>query len=196
MPGNHDVDRAINRLHFIGACQEAVSQSDVDRLVATDGDIAPLMARQEAFWDFVDEFTGTQVRLKSTGGLGYASCLEVAGLRIAVIGVNSAWMSGRNGEEMSIVVGERQVIELLELAKTFRPRLSLAAVHHPIEWLREWDQVSCRERLLTAMNFFHRGHLHRPEVQLSATPEAPCLSIAAGSGYATRFYETPTTLSN
>jgi predicted MPP superfamily phosphohydrolase len=188
VPGNHDVDRKRQRLAYGGACDEVTSQPAVDRLLGSPDDLRPLIDRQEAFRSFVETFTGNQERAETPDGLAYAASLVFGGLRVSIIGLNSAWLSGKDAEEMKLVIGERQVIDALELARSSNPQVQIAMAHHPIGWLQEWDQVSCSHRLLPEVHFYHRGHLHITEVSLSSSPERPCLSIAAGSGHATRFY--------
>jgi 3',5'-cyclic AMP phosphodiesterase CpdA len=188
VPGNHDVDRGKQRLAYRGACAELTSQAEVDRLLGSPGDLAPLIDRQAAFHAFVDDFTNGQERQPTADGLGFMAPLVIDELRVAVLGLNSAWLSGSDAEEMRLLIGERQVINALDMANELQPRLVIAMAHHPVEWLKEWDQLSCRSRLLREAHLYHRGHLHMDEVSWTASPERPCLSVAAGSGHATRFY--------
>lgn len=188
VPGNHDVDRTKSRLAYAGACSTLTSQAEVDLLLGNPGDLAPLIDRQSAFRKFVDDFVGAQDRAQTEDGLGYVARMVIGDLRLSILCLNSAWLSGRNEEEARLLIGERQIINALELASPYRPHFQIALAHHPISWLMEWDQVSCNNRLLPSVDFYQRGHLHRDEVALSSTPERPCLSIAAGSSHATRFY--------
>jgi predicted MPP superfamily phosphohydrolase len=188
VPGNHDVDRARHRLAWVGARTEVTSQPAVDRLLGNPEELSPLLGRQEMFWRFVRTFTGEQHRRHTADGLAYVVELVVGGLRLSIIGLNSPWLCGGDAEEMKLVIGERQVFNALELARASTPHLQIALAHHPVSWLQEWDQVSCNERLLAEVQFFHRGHLHMTEIVLTSSPERPCLAIAAGSSHATRFY--------
>lgn len=187
VPGNHDVDRTVQPLAFAGACTVLASEADVDRVLAGE-EVAPLRDRQAAFWNFVDTFTTGQSRTPTVQGLGYVATPTIGRFRFAVVGLNSAWLSGRNAEEMQLLVGERQVIEAAEIVAKSDPTLVLALAHHPIEWMREWDQGVCRAKLLAVSDIFHRGHLHQPDLTLSGGPASPCLTIAAGSSHSTRFY--------
>lgn len=188
VPGNHDVDRTRSRLHHAGACGELTSEMDVDRVLGTPDDVGPLLDRQHAFWEFVDRFTTGQERVPIPCGLGFFAPLDIGGHKMGIVGMNSAWLSGKDGEEMRLLIGERQIIEALDISRDANPYVLIAMAHHPIDWLFEWDQVPCRRRLLAAADLFHRGHLHDPDVTLSSSPKAPCLAIAAGSGHSTRFY--------
>jgi hypothetical protein len=188
VPGNHDVNRGRHRLAWVGARTEITSQQATDRLLGNLEELSPLVGRQAEFWQFVRAFTGDQQRLQTADGLAYVANLAVGDLRLSILGLNSPWLSGGDAEEMKLVMGERQVINALDLAQASTPHLRFAMAHHPISWLQEWDQVSCNQRLLAEVQFFHRGHLHMTEVSLTSSPEQPCLSIAAGASHATRFY--------
>lgn len=188
VPGNHDIDRSRHRLAWVGARSEITSQPATDRLLGNRDELSPLLERQAAFWSFARAFTGEQQRTRTDDGLAYAAQLLIGELRLAILGMNSPWLSGGDAEEMKLVMGERQVINALELAQTSSPHLQIALAHHPISWLQEWDQLTCNQRLLAGVHLYHRGHLHMTEVCLTSSPERPCLSIAAGSSHATRFY--------
>ena len=194
VPGNHDVDRSKHQLAFKGARHSLVSEQDVDRVLGAPEELAPLVDRQAAYRAFVDDFTENQDRSWSAEGLAYVAPVEVGGLRLCIVGLNSAWLSGSDSEEMKLVIGERQIIGALQIANDLRPKLLVAMAHHPIGLLQEWDQLGCQHRLLREAHFYHRGHLHRTEVALTSTPDRPCLSVAAGSAHATRFFPNSYTL--
>jgi predicted phosphodiesterase len=187
VPGNHDVDRSRNRFAYVGASTQLTSEAEIDRALGSL-DIRPLFDRQAAFWDFVETFTDGQERTSFISGLAYVASIPVGRHVITLLGLNSAWLSGRNGEEMRLLIGERQIIEGLDMTNAFDPLFQIAIAHHPVEWMSEWDQGVCRTRLFNACDVFHRGHLHQSEVALAGGPDSPCLSVAAGSGHATRFY--------
>jgi len=188
VPGNHDVDRERQTLAFLGACQSLTSQAEVDRVLGQPDNIGALIDRQIAFREFVDSFTTGHTRQSTDDGLAYVATVDLDGFVVCIVGLNSAWLSGRDGEEMRLLIGERQMINALALAEEAGAHLQLALAHHPVSWLHEWDQVSCNQRVLPQVDVFHRGHLHHEEISLGSVPSRPCLIVAAGSGHATRFY--------
>lgn len=189
VPGNHDVDRERQTLAFVGACQSLTSQAAVDRVLGQPDNIGALIERQFAYRNFTDSFTVGQARQPTDDGLGYVATLDIDGFTVCIVGLNSAWLSGQDGEEMRLLIGERQMINALILAEGTGAQLQVALAHHPISWLQEWDQLSCHQRVLPQVDFFHRGHLHHAEISLASLPTRPCLMVAAGSGHATRFYD-------
>ena len=187
VPGNHDVDRSKHELAYYGAKNEINSIARVDYYLAHASRIQSLIERQRAFWSFVGEFTAGQQRIHSHDGLGYAACVDSHRPTICILGLNSSWLSGDSEENGDVAIGERQIINCIDLLKNHNPHLVVALAHHPISYLTEWDASSCHSRLLPAVDLFLRGHLHSPQVLLSSTPEAPCIEIAAGASHSTRF---------
>ncbi len=186
IPGNHDVDRELHAYSPIGARQVLRSQQAVDQALGDPARMADLADRQRAYRAFVHGFTDGQERTETPDGLGWVAAVELEPLTVAVVGLNSAWLCGTDGEEKSLLIGERQIISALEVVRGVDPQLVIAMAHHPLEWLTEWDQASCRNRLLGAAHFLHRGHLHTADV--SAAPQRKCVLVAAGSAHASRFH--------
>ncbi|MGO9583579.1 MAG: metallophosphoesterase [Acidimicrobiales bacterium] len=186
VPGNHDVDRSIHEFARIGALRTLTSQQEVDRALGDPIRIADLLDRQSAYFDFVAGFAPGQERVPTPDGLGYVVQLQIEPVRLAVVGLNSAWLCGADGEATSLVIGERQILAALALVREGDPNLVIALAHHPIEWLTDWEQQSCRTSLLTAAHFLHRGHMH--ETDVSTSPHRKCVVVAAGSAHAGRFY--------
>lgn len=186
IPGNHDIDREFHIYSPIGARQVLRSQQAVDQALGNPMRMADLIDRQRAYRAFVHGFTDGQERTETPDGLGWVATVELEPLTVAVAGLNSAWMCGTDGEEKSLLIGERQVISALEIVRGVDPQLVIAMAHHPLEWLTEWDQTSCRSRLLGAAHFLHHGHLHTADV--STAPQRKCVLVGAGSAHASRFH--------
>lgn len=186
VPGNHDVDRAAHEFALVGAIKVLSSQQEVDRALGNPARIADLIDRQAAYRDFAGAFAPDRERIQTPDGLGYVAQLQIEQLKLAIVGLNSAWLCGGDGEATSLIIGERQILAALALVRSIDPHLVIALVHHPIEWLTDWDQQSCRTSLLIHAHFLHRGHMHESDVSMS--PHRRCVVVAAGSAHAGRFY--------
>ena len=187
VPGNHDVNRSVNWLAYEGAKSFCAGELQVDRLLC-DQELKSVLDRQSQFWDFVCRFTNGQQRRDVPSGLGYATRLFIEELPIEILGLNSAWLCGCDGEDGKLLMGERQIIELVEETREDYVALRLALAHHPMDCLVGWDRAPCAQQLLPFVDFFHRGHLHQSEVSLGATPQHPCLLVAAGATHVTRIF--------
>ena len=188
-PGNHDVDRSVQEFVYGGVLERLTNQQAVDEFLGRETDRATLLERQAAFRTFRDQlFIGGAMK-ETNDNLARVRTLDLDGLRICVLELNSAWLSGNKDQAGRLLIGERQMINALAVADEYKPHLTVSLTHHPIEWLSEFDQSSCSGRLLPRLHIFHSGHLHRHEVSIRLLPGAECLLVAAGSSHASRHYE-------
>ncbi len=142
------------------------------------------------YLDFEAEFCKDQPRQTTADRLGYVATLDVNGLPICLLGLQSSWMCGGNDDKGNLLVGDRPMIEVIEILKRHSPRLVLGVMHHPCDWMQEFDQRSIELRLYPACDLIHRGHLHDPVSRLvSNIPGQACIIVAAGAGYAGRLFQ-------
>lgn len=188
VPGNHDVDRS--RCHYLyeGVRGGLTSQQAVDDFLGCESEKAALLERQAAFQSFQDQLFLDATAIRTKEELARVRTLDIEGLRVCVLELNSAWLSGSNDKAGNLIIGERQMMNALELAEQHQPHLMIALSHHPIQWISEFDQMSCDGRLLPRLDVFHTGHLHRHEVSVRLMPGSECLLVAAGSSHSTRHY--------
>ena len=188
-PGNHDVDRSLQEFVYGGVLEGLTNQQAVDEFLGRESDRTTLLERQAAFRIFRDQLFIDGTTRVTNDNLARVRALDLDGLRICVLELNSAWLSGSKDQIGRLLIGERQMINALAVADEYKPHLTVSLAHHPIDWLSEFDQLSCSGRLLPRLHVFHSGHLHRHEVSIRLLPGAECLLVAAGSSHASRHYE-------
>ena len=189
VPGNHDVDRDIWPHLYAGVQQQLTNQQAVDEFLGREDERTALMERQSAFRRFQEHRFVDTTATKTADGLARVRILNLGGLRVCILELNSAWLSGSNDRDGNLIVGERQMINALALVEEHRPHLAIALAHHPVEWMSEFDRLSCSGRLLPRLDFFHSGHRHQHEVTVRRMPGAECHLVAAGSSHASRHYK-------
>ena len=189
VPGNHDVSRDLQEYLYEGVRQTLTDEQAIDDFLGRELDRTALMERQSAFRNFQEQLFVDAPTSNTDDGLARVRLLELDGLRVCVLELNSAWLSGSKDQAGRLLIGDRQIINALALAKQHRPHLMIALAHHPMEWISEFDRLSCNRRLVPHLNIFHSGHLHHHEVSVMLTPGAECLRLAAGSSHASRHYE-------
>lgn len=187
VPGNHDIDRDKQTLCFAGARRLLVSANVVDPILAPDDNLATLLQRQEAYRDFQSSFFAGQIRTPTSDGLAYVSSLEIDDVVVAIVGLDSAWVcEGGESDHGKILIGERQILGALEVAAQRKPHVVIAMAHHPLHLLQEFDRVAALHRINASCDFYHCGHLHRPDAHGAGFDAKSCLTIAAGSSFDTR----------
>lgn len=191
VPGNHDVDRSkfshasksIFRLlregaashqneHMIAEIFQASSEKDTRKAI-----FAPFMA--------YNEFTPDACKL-TAGRLFWTQRIQFPELlcSVVLVGLNSAWAATGEADQGNLLLGSYQIYEALNDFEIEPDELIFTLVHHPLDWLKEWDQQEVKKALFRS-HFVLRGHLHAQEEVI--IPSGP-IHIAVGSSYASRDY--------
>ena len=165
------------------------NQSLVDNFLTDRDELDNFMTRQLAFRNFQRSFFGNQTRQSTTEGLAYISRLQIDDVSLALVGLDSAWLSGAGGDDHgNLLIGEMQVINAMRsvLECVDMPNIVIAFAHHPFHLLREFDYLSIQARVERSAHFFHYGHLHQAGTRMADPMGSKCLSIGAGASYTTR----------
>lgn len=187
IPGNHDVDRDRQKMCFQGVRHTLLSTSHVDSFLSPGEDLEMLLKRQETYRSFLGSYFQGQDRTWTPDGLGYVSCVEIGDVRLAIVGLNSAWLAeGGFSDHGKLLVGERQAIDAVALARRLDPHVVITMAHHPFRLLQEFDRGPVQSRIEGACHFFHCGHLHEPETRHVRNAGSDCLTITAGASFDTR----------
>ena len=188
VPGNHDVDRNCQSYMYDGVRSRLTNQRDVDDFLGLESERMQLMTRQSAFREFRERLMVDGQVSETVEGLARVRKYDLSGFRVCVLELNSAWLSGDKDRQGNLLVGERQVIGALRLAESYKPHLTVALTHHPMDWLAEFDRMACSNRIVPQVDVFHSGHLHSHQAFILLAPGAQCLHSAAGSSHETRHY--------
>jgi len=137
IPGNHDIDRECQKMCLLGARHFAQGQNQIDVLLSPGDDLETLLKRQENYRSFQSSYSIGQERDKTADGLGYVSWLSIEDLRVAIVGVDSALLAeGGASDHGKLLIGERQIINAIDLAIRGDPHIVIAMAHHPFHLLR------------------------------------------------------------
>ncbi|HEX4806137.1 MAG TPA: metallophosphoesterase [Conexibacter sp.] len=138
IPGNHDVDRTlIDATYELGLLHQLIDRDAVDGLLADDARRAVACARL-AGWDAFHGAFYAAHPPSAVAPLAYVHRTEVRGTSVGVVALNSAWRSSGDKDRGRLLVGESQLEPAL--ATTDDCDLRLVAVHHPLEWLVDFDR--------------------------------------------------------
>jgi predicted phosphodiesterase len=174
IPGNHDIDRERQTICFLGARNFAKSQNQIDLLLSLGEDLETLLKRQESFRKFQGSYLTGQSRDWTPDGLGYVSALTVEDVHVVIVGADSAWLAeGGLSDHGKLLIGERQIINAIDLAGRSDPHIVIAMAHHPFHLLQDFDRRPVQDRIERSCHFFHCGHLHEPETRTAGSPTRP-----------------------
>ncbi|MBK5124335.1 SIR2 family protein [Burkholderia sp. R-69980] len=178
VPGNHDVDRTGLTSFQIRSAEALNSREMVSRVIGNPEERALFTKRLLPYHAFL-QANFPWARDIQPSDLGYTARLEVNGLNLAILGLNSSWLAGSDDDKGHLVVGERQVREALE--KASGADLVVSLVHHPTSWLADFDARDVREMLSGRCDFMLHGHVHELGVVNIASPNSEVFSLAAGA---------------
>ncbi len=157
VPGEHDLDRGRVIRQFRLTLGD---RNEVDEFFAADENAAEYRAiafrRFTGFADFLKQ----AFELTLSGSLPYIiGSMTIAGRGIRVLGLNSAWLATGDEQPGRLVVGERVMREALErLEAEGRPELVIALLHHPPEWLAEFERSAVKGILGECCDLLLCGH--------------------------------------
>ena len=180
IPGNHDVDRDLVSQGARNIGDTLTDRENVNAILSSPGDRQLMFARFGGYAAFVNSYLRDHLPFDSDRYF-YVQKLDLLGRRIAVLGLNSAWLATSEGDEpKGLVVGELQVRSALE--QSANADLKIALLHHPFSRLRHFDRDDVEPMLCDGCDFVLHGHAHRTGVLSLSGPSTNAMVIAAGTG--------------
>lgn len=186
VPGNHDVDRNAISTLSAGATAVLNNRDAVNRFLTSDADRALVFQRFHNYQDFINECLGEKHLPFNSTHYFYVKHIEVASRRLAILGLNSTWLSASDEDRNQLLLGERQVRAALDAIED--ADLRLAVMHHPFDWLQDFDRDDVKPLLCSGCDFVLHGHMHQVSLLQDRTPDTDAMIIAAGACYETRQY--------
>ncbi len=179
VPGNHDVNRnLVDRPYTFWLDQQQNLESVVG--VVKDGGFEwqRLVERLRAYRSFLERHKLDHL-LDDRKRLIWSTKRKVAGLSVGVAGFNTAWTCGRDAERGKLWMAGKYQQGVL------RPRIkgtdfSIALMHHPPDWLVEYENPDFGRGLEQDFKFLLHGHEHRDWVLSTADGYTV---LAAGACY-------------
>jgi len=188
VPGNHDLDRDEFKLLPRDLTKPLASEAAVQNWLTDDRRRSRLLEPFRAFSSFVKDYTDQE-----QADYVHIRKMPIGDKEVALIGLNSAWMCGRNkakiGDKGFVIVGEPQIHSVLD--EISDADLKIAVLHHPFDWLTEFDCNRIETRLLQGCDFILRGHQHKPKVEVTSGTSGNCVIIPAGASYDRRMANNP-----
>jgi len=180
-PGNHDVNRTMisNGDRAIG--RSLNSEERVADFYCTDKDRKAIFSRLDNYFAFSEKTMGNKLGNEEFGK-HLVQFIDKDGFRVALIGLNSAWLSGFRDQLGRLCIGKPQIAHALDA--TQGADLRIVFFHHPLNWLREFDREFTETNLKRYCDFILTGHLHKEQVIIEKSLEGVSTLIPAGACYA------------
>lgn len=180
VPGNHDVDRAVDKDdRSIGRLVRGLREGgdDLDDILANAGDRALLERRMREYLSFAGGFP----HLQKPDPLFWAHTLTTKrNLRVRLVGLNTALLAAGDDDKGKLRLGTTALAQTL--TKLPDGELLLVLTHHPLRegWLA--DQVDAGRQIAKSATIHLFGHVHEADSEEALTGAGTgVLRITAGA---------------
>jgi|GEM_PF-25845 len=173
VPGNHDVQRAVDKddrnvLRMIRALRDGTD--DLDESLNHKTDRAQLTQRMKGYLDFASGFAPACLRQDSASlaELSWLHHLDArGGLSIRLIGLNTALLSADDQDRGKLRLGKEALSRAFSHARPKDDELVLVLSHHPFRdnWLADQRDVDTWIRGHAHIHL--SGHVHQAELEES-----------------------------
>lgn len=160
-PGNHDSDTGIAPI-LIQGCWTAFTDIAAFQAFLATPEYTALKARQAEYRAFVRKFHGDLGGFDSDD-LHAISHVSLDELRVGVLSVNSSMLAeGGHKDHGRLQVSLRSLEEMFK--KVNDCDLVFTLMHHPFDWLADFETDRVEQVVLNSSDVLLRGHLHRAKL--------------------------------
>ncbi len=154
VPGNHDVERDRNP-HFTPA---DILRNPKSLFDPTAGGLSQRQQLLPRFLSYIEGDNTNSPRWLDREAGAFDVEHEIKGHRVAIIGINTSWLSKDDADRHCLTPGSN----ILEDALRRHPsvRLKIVLGHHPIDWFSDIDAGHIRTILARHHAIYLHGHLH------------------------------------
>lgn len=159
VPGNHEVNRnSISEFIDKDLSKKFPDRDSVNRFIDSIEKQKQLLNRLDNYNSFLSDFHSKSTYINSQNPLFNTYILPVLDKKIGIACLNSAWCSEGDQDYGQMLIGERQIDDSLKSLKDVDYKIAM--VHHPLEWLKEYDRDSINDVLITGFDMLLTGHVH------------------------------------
>jgi hypothetical protein len=183
VPGNHDVDRGrvgrgVRRIQDSLLAEQ--SPEAVAELLQDQDERELLLKRHTDYLDFYGAWLG-----EPQPRPWWQRRIDLQGQSLHAAGLDSAWMACGDDDRGRLLLGRYQVNQTVLHPDAEGADWRLALLHHPWDYLAEFDSHESRRTIHLHRDLVLRGHLHAGEAfrVLPPDPARACLELAAGCVY-------------
>lgn len=178
VPGNHDVDREADF-----STRDAVAGAK-DIFLPTESGAkfrARIMPRFQAYAEFASLVGAVDRDWIASKEGAYVEIREVAGVRVGLVGLHTAWLSYDKYDRNLLTPGKDLLVNALE--KTIGCELTIVLGHHPFDWLRDGDKPALRTALADRQALYLHGHMHKADGRREDGAAGEFLTLQSGAAF-------------
>ncbi len=179
VPGNHDVDRGVGRwlLRTLKADDESTEffEEESSRFFHAK--------KFEAYGEALRRLLGDTRSLGLSVGEKAVETVEVRGTKVAVASFNSAWFCQGDDDKGKLWLGEANIDRAARRVRVEKADFAVALLHHPFDYLHEYESENVEPHLERTFDLVLRGHLHQSKARTSLSSRGGFVQVAAPATY-------------
>jgi 3',5'-cyclic AMP phosphodiesterase CpdA/7-cyano-7-deazaguanine synthase in queuosine biosynthesis len=181
VPGNHDVDRGQVAATHRAIRKQVLDAEDQELLTAylTDPDQRRSLLRP--LGGFVEFARRLEDRRRLSDAPWTRADIVIRGRRVRVGGLSSACFAYDRLDKGNLVIGTHQLLDVL--GGIGDAELVVAAVHHPLGQLADFDEGQVKTYVRHHADLVLAGHVHTGDVELVSRLGNECLWLTAGAAF-------------
>jgi 3',5'-cyclic AMP phosphodiesterase CpdA len=183
IPGNHDLDRDEVIKFAPQVLRKPLTEPETKEWLTDSRMRERILEPFGAFIKFAAAYSG-----QADAVFASRRDFDVGGRRVALLGLNSALMCGRRFDEKGevndlgvLTLGEPQFHD--GLRSIADADLRICILHHPFEWLHDYDRARLEPALFQTADAILTGHVHRPGISVAKHSQGTTVLVPAGSSY-------------
>lgn len=163
VPGNHDIERTkikSNEIFEIGLRDKLKNRDETNKIIDSLGKQPLILDRLSNFNNFKKIFLNKNRQVITKSPLFSSHKFPGDQYSVGFACLNSAWRAYGGSEDYSnLLIGERQVDLAIKDIKDCD--LKVAIIHHPLEYLMQFEQSDMKNSLHKNFDMILTGHIHQ-----------------------------------
>ena len=158
VPGNHDVFRnKIDEFSEIGIKSKLIDSQSLDNFLIENRLESKHLERLEDYKNWETTFYEKYNTFNATN-FENSFILEVSDYNVGITCLNSSWLCKDDLDKDNLLIGKNQIDNSLREIRNCDVKLALS--HHPLEFLKEYDNEILKPSIYKNYDILFTGHVH------------------------------------
>ena len=176
-PGNHDLKRGNEIPMVVDSLKTKTQSTDLNAFCDDPTQLSLSLTRFEAYNKFIKEYFGDTLDIQQ---LYCTAIREIAGKRVGLISINSAWRSEESEKDRgNLLYPSRYIKEAIDKVKGCN--LVLCNMHHAVSDFKEFIEQEIENSIFEDCHILFTGHYHKARLSSILSTNGLLHSV----GYAT-----------
>ena len=183
VPGNHDVDRKAGKfsLHTLDNDQDADEFFDPDGMA-----IRNQFQKLQAYSAWYNSYFSDIRSFPTDTTCSAVEVVQIRQSRVAMLLLNSTLFCIDDHDHGKLLLGRRCLDKAKEQLQQCEFDLTIALLHHPLDWLSAVERANIRAALGASVDLLLHGHYHETDTECIVSQHGGYLKLGAGAAYQTR----------